>query len=355
MLWTRGYSHAHCPREGASATGGVARLPPGAGGPPHDARAAAGIARVVSLYLVPGCRCPDRGRSRPLDERMSAGPAVRPAGGGWRRGSPLDPRRVLRRGLPVVWRADRGSLPGHLAGSGDVEGNASRWRRVERRGRAPYPFGRVGGMAGTRRVSGGRGRSCRSAEALLGTRASSPPSSFPRKRKSKCPGSAGVPPANEPRRGRNRPMRARRPRSQEAMRARERRRVSEAHGRCAAAQTVATDCGGRRRMLWERRVLWTRMPRLPSSFPRKRESKCPGNACVSPAGGGSRAWTRGTAPAPHEEIRIRSPGPAAGLRERGGEGGPDRTFGHGVLGTRALPGGPCVYPEAPGGVGVAHE
>ena len=91
-------------------------------------------------------------------------------------------------------------------------------------------------------------------------------------------------------------------------------------------------------------------------------------------GGGSRAWTRGAAPAPHVETWIRSPGPAAGFRERGGEGGPDGTLGHGLLGTLvsrpqtnhggiataqcgrdarvprtpALPGGPCAHPEAPG-------
>ena len=78
--------------------------PLGAGGSPHNAPAADGIAQVVSRYLAPGCRCSGRGRSRPLDERMSADPGG--ATGGRRRGSPLDPRRGLRRGLPVVWRTE---------------------------------------------------------------------------------------------------------------------------------------------------------------------------------------------------------------------------------------------------------
>ena len=162
---------------------------------------------------------------------------------------------------------------------------------------------------------GGGGRSWRPAAGLLGTRASSPLSSFPRKRESRCPGNAGVPPASggcDPTVVR---LRARRPRSQGAVRSQERRRMSEAHGRRSADRPAVGDLGGPRRMLWERRGLRTRASRPPSSFPRKRESKRPGNG-VS--------------------------------RERGGEGGPDRTLGHGLLGTRALSGGPCARPRAPG-------
>ena len=97
-------------------------------------------------------------------------------------------------------------------------------------------------------------------------------------------------------------MRAGRPRSQEArvlreaVRAQERRRVSEAHERCAAAHAVAADRGGPRRMLWERRVLRRRASRPPSSFPRKRESRRPGNAAERAARTarlGTAPWERG--------------------------------------------------------------
>ena len=101
---------------------------------------------------------------------------------------------------------------------------------------------------------------------------------------------------------------------------------------------------------WERRVLRTRASRPPSSFPR---SLCPRKRVA----GIQVSW------------------------ERGGEGSPDRTPGHGLLGTlvsrphwaaveppwfvcgrdTSVPRRPCALKEAvraprsPGGVGVAHE
>ena len=257
--------------------------------PAADAPAADGVAHAAPDRDGESQRCSGRGRSRPLEERMSADPGG--ATGGRRRGSPLDPRRGLRRGLPVVWRTESRKSPG---------------------------------------TSGRIGRCRRKHEPMASSR------------------EEGA-----------RPVAV---------------RSDRRDGWRPAGQWGGVDRVFRRRASWERRVLRARASRLPFVIPAKAGIQASWERGRLARGGGSRAWTRGAAPAPHVEIWIRSPGPAAGFRERGGEGSPDRTLGHGLLGTRAsrphraaaeppwfvcgrdarvprtqaLSGGPCAHPEAPG-------